>query len=49
MRALFQAVIRIRLEMVLEEELKAVVGARPFERIGSRPDYRNGTFLRWFS
>jgi transposase-like protein len=32
--------------MVLEDELKAMVGARRFERVGSRTDHRNGTFLR---
>lgn len=32
--------------MVLEEELKAMVGARRFERVGSRSDHRNGTYLR---
>ena len=30
------------------EEVKAMVGARRFERIGSRKDHRNGTFLRRF-
>ena len=48
LRALFQGAIRITLEMVLEEEVKAMVGARRFERIGSRTDHRNGTFLRRF-
>lgn len=48
LRALFQGAIRITLEMVLEEEVKAMVGARRFERIGSRRDHRNGTFLRRF-
>ncbi len=46
LRALFQGAIRITLEMVLEDELKAMVGARRFERVGSRTDHRNGTFLR---
>lgn len=46
LRALFQGAIRLTLEMVLEEELKAMVGARRFERVGSRTDQRNGTFLR---
>jgi hypothetical protein len=36
LRALFHGVIRLTLEMVLEEELKAMVGARRFERVGSR-------------
>ena len=35
--------IRLTLELVLEDELKAIVGARRFERVGSRKDYRNGS------
>ena len=46
LRELFQGAIRLTLEMVLEEELKAMVGARRFERVGSRKDHRNGTYLR---
>lgn len=46
LRSLFQGAIRLTLELVLEEELKAMVGARRFERVGSRKDYRNGTYLR---
>lgn len=46
LRSLFQGAIRLTLEMVLEEELKAMVGARRFERVGSRTDRRNGTYLR---
>lgn len=46
LRALFQGAIRVTIEMVLEEELKAMVGARRFERVGSRSDHRNGTYLR---
>ena len=46
LRTLFQAAVRLVLELVLEEELKAMVGARRFERIGSRKDHRNGTYLR---
>ena len=41
LKSLFQGAIRVTLEMVLEEELKAMVGARRFERIGSRKDHRN--------
>ena len=32
LKSLFQGAIRLTLEMVLEEELKAMVGARRFER-----------------
>ena len=46
LRELFQGAIRLTLEMVLEEELKAMVGARRFERVVSRKDHRNGTYLR---
>ena len=46
LHALFRGAIRLTLEMVLEEELKAMVGARRFERVGSRKDHRNGTYLR---
>ena len=46
LKSLFQGAIRLTLEMVLEEELKAMVGARRFERVGSRKDRRNGTYLR---
>ena len=46
LKSLFQVAIRVTLEMVLEEELKAMVGARRFERVGSRKDHRNGTYLR---
>ena len=41
LKSLFQGAIRVTLEIVLEEELKATVGARRFERIGSRKDHRN--------
>jgi putative transposase len=46
LNALFRGAIRLTLELVLEEELKAMVGARRFERVGSRKDHRNGTYLR---
>jgi putative transposase len=46
LKSLFQGAIRLTLEMVLEEELKAMVGARRFERVASRKDRRNGTYLR---
>ena len=38
LKSLFQGAIRVTLEMVLEEELKAMVGARRFERVSSRKD-----------
>ena len=36
LKSLFQGAIRVTLEMVLDQELKAMVGARRFERVGSR-------------
>ena len=45
LKSLFQGAIRLTLEMVLEEELKAMVGARRFERVAGRKDRRNGTYL----
>ena len=41
LRALFQGAIRLTLEMVLEEELKAMVGARRFERVGNGSQERH--------
>jgi transposase-like protein len=46
LRALFGGAIGLTLEMVLEQELKAMLGARRFERVASRKDHRNGTYLR---
>ena len=37
LKSLFQGAIRLTLEMVLEEELKAMVGARPI-RAGRQPE-----------
>jgi putative transposase len=46
LRSLFQGAIRLTLEMLLKEEIRDMVGARRFERLGSRTDHRNGTYLR---
>lgn len=46
LRELFRGAIRVTLELVLEEELKAMIGARRFERVAHRMDHRNGTYLR---
>jgi transposase-like protein len=43
---LFRGAIRMILELLLDEEVKAMVGARRLERIGSRKDHRNGSYLR---
>lgn len=46
LRELFRGTIRLTLEMLLAEVVKEMVGARRYERIGSRTDSRNGTYLR---
>ena len=46
LRELFRGAIRLTLEMLLAEVVKEMVGARRYERVGSRKDSRNGTYLR---
>ena len=46
LRALCQGAIRVALEVVLEEEIRALVGAKKWERQAQRVDSRNGTYLR---
>lgn len=46
LRAIFQGAIRVSLELILEEEIREMVGARRFERAAQRVDHRNGTYLR---
>ncbi len=46
LRSVFQGAIRVVLELILEEELREMVGAGRWERFGRRVDLRNGTFLR---
>jgi transposase-like protein len=43
---LFRGAIRLVLECVLQEEVKELVGARRYERLASRKDQLNGTYLR---
>jgi transposase-like protein len=43
---LFRGAIRLVLECVLQEEVKELVGARRYERLASRKDHLNGTYLR---
>lgn len=45
LRSLFQAAIKASLETLLEEEIKRLVGASRWARMG-RKDYRNGSYLR---
>jgi transposase-like protein len=42
----FRGAIRMSLEMMLEEEVKALVGARRYERRAGRRSHRNGSYLR---
>lgn len=46
LRSIFQGAIRVALELILEEEVRELVGARRFERSALRVDHRNGTYLR---
>lgn len=46
LRELFRGAIRLTLEMLLAQVVKEMVGARRYERVGSRKDSRNGTYLR---
>lgn len=46
LNSLFRGAIRVILECLLEQEVKEMVGARRYERLGSRRDHLNGTYLR---
>ena len=46
LRVLFQGAVRVALEVVLEEEIREMVGAKKWERQAQRLDSRNGTYLR---
>jgi transposase-like protein len=46
LRTLCQGAIRVALEVVLEEEIQALVGAKKWAREAQRIDSRNGTYLR---
>src|SRR5690606_12967076 len=45
-RALFLGAIRVTLEMLLEEEVRELVGAERWQQAGARRDRRNGSYLR---
>jgi putative transposase len=45
-RALFLGAIRMTLEMLLEEEIREMVGVGRWQKLGARRDRRNGTYLR---
>ena len=42
----FRGAIRMSLEMLLEEEVKSLVGAKKYQRSLGRKGYRNGSYLR---
>jgi transposase-like protein len=46
LRTLCRGAIRVALEVVLEEEIQDLVGARKWARQAQRVDSRNGTYLR---
>ena len=46
LRTVFQGAVRLALESVLEEVVREMIGARRWQRLGSRKDVRNGTYLR---
>jgi putative transposase len=43
---LFRGAIHLVLECVLQEEVRELMGARRYERLASRKDHLNGTYLR---
>lgn len=43
---LFRGAIAVVLEVLLEQEVREMVGARRYERMGSRKDHLNGTYMR---
>ena len=46
LNALFRGAIRMVLEYLLNEEVSQLIGAERYQRIASRTDYRNGSYLR---
>lgn len=45
-RGLFLGAIRMTLEMLLEEEIRGLVGAGRWQQVAGRKDQRNGSYLR---
>ncbi len=43
---LFRGAIGLVLEVLLEQQVREMVGARRYERMGSRKDHLNGTYMR---
>ena len=46
LRQVFLGAIRMTLETLLEEEVRGMIGASRWARIGGRKDHRNGSYLR---
>jgi putative transposase len=46
LHALFRGAVRVALETVLEDEIRQLVGAGRYQRLGDRRGHRNGTYLR---
>ncbi len=46
LQGLFRGAIRLVLESALDQEVREMIGARRYERLGTRKDQRNGTYLR---
>jgi len=46
LRSVFQGAVRLALETVLDEVVRDLIGARRWQRLASRKDVRNGTYLR---
>jgi transposase-like protein len=46
LRSVFRGAIHLTLESLLEQEIRELVGASRWQRMGNRKDVRNGTYLR---
>jgi len=43
LRSVFQGAVKLALETVLDEVVRDLIGARRWQRLASRKDFRNGT------
>ena len=46
LRSLFRGAVKLALETVLDEVVRDMIGARRWQRLASRKDVRNGSYLR---
>ena len=46
LHSLFRGAVKLTLETVLQEVVRDLVGASRWQRLASRKDLRNGTYLR---